>query len=215
MKPLALNTLEEQIAPEHTALLVIDPQNDFCSSEGAVVRLMGWDPSRIQAAVPRLNRFIELAREQGVMVVWTRSLVEPLRARPSFQARGFMQEAERRLIKPVESDSRGSDWYGEMTRPLPGEIVIPKYHYDAFEDTSLDLLLSGSGIKTILTTGFTTNVCVETTSRHGYIKGYYVVVVSDCTEAPTQAEHEAAVFNLGAYFGRAATAETIERIWKA
>ena len=38
-----LETLEEQVKPEHTALIIIDPQNDFCATDGAAARLMGWD----------------------------------------------------------------------------------------------------------------------------------------------------------------------------
>jgi ureidoacrylate peracid hydrolase len=71
-----LKTLEEWIDPKHTALVVIDPQNDFCASDGAAARLMGTDVSRIQKAVQPLNAFIETARKAGLMIVWTRSLVD-------------------------------------------------------------------------------------------------------------------------------------------
>jgi len=68
-----LLSLEEQIRPAHTAVIVVDPQKDFCASGGATATLMGSDVSRIQAAVKRLNPFIEKAREMGVDVFWTRS----------------------------------------------------------------------------------------------------------------------------------------------
>ena len=38
-----LKTLEEQVEPGHTALTIIDPQNDFCATDGAAARLMGLD----------------------------------------------------------------------------------------------------------------------------------------------------------------------------
>ncbi|MBW2067047.1 MAG: cysteine hydrolase [Deltaproteobacteria bacterium] len=100
-----------------------------------------------------------------------------------------------------------------MTKPLENEHVITKHHYDAFSDTSLDLLLTGRRIKTILLTSFTTNVCVETTARHGYINGYYVIVLSDCTDAPTQHEYEASLFNIKTYFGKVVTSQEIIRLW--
>ena len=148
------------------------------------------------------------------LIVWTRSIVDPNKARPSYKARSFMNDAEARNIELVKEGDYGSDWYSEITRPLPNEYVITKFHYDVFEDTDLDLLLSSSGIKTLLLTGFNTNVCVETSARHGYIKGYYIVVVSDCTDAPTQQEYKATLFNIKTYFGKVARSDEIIEIWE-
>ncbi len=100
-----------------------------------------------------------------------------------------------------------------MIQPRFDEPLITKWQYDAFEDTDLQLLLQSRGIKTLLMTGFTTNVCVETTARHGYIKGYYIVLVSDCTGAPTHAEYESGVFNIRTYFGQAVTSDELRSSW--
>jgi len=214
MEPEILETLEEQTAPEHTALLVIDPQNDFLAPDGAVVRLMGFDPARVQAAVPPLNQLIEKARDRGIRIVWTQSFIDPARATPNYKARGFLQDARKRNLDLVVEGSRGSDWYSGMIKPLADEVIIRKYHYDAFSDTNLDLLLRSSGIKTLLLTGFMANVCVETAARHAYILGYYVVVVGDCTEAATRAEYESTLYNIGTYFGKTATSEEIVSLWE-
>jgi ureidoacrylate peracid hydrolase len=208
-----LKTLEEWIDPKHTALVVIDPQNDFCASDGAAARLMGTDVSRIQKAVQPLNAFIETARKAGLMIVWTRSLVDLNKTRPSFRARSFMLDENVRNIKVVREGSDGADWYSEVVKPLPDEHIITKYHYDAFEDTDLDLLLGWHQIKTLLMTGFLANVCVETTARHGYIKGYYIVAVSDCTDTATEQEQEATLYNIKKYFGKVATSDEIKKAW--
>ena len=208
-----LGTLEEQIDPKHTALLVIDPQNDFCASDGAAVKLMGLDVSRVQSAIQPLNSLIEKAREAGLMIVWTRSLVDPDKARPSFKARSFILDAKAEDIELVRAGSNGAEWYSGVVKPLPDEYIVTKYHYDAFEDTDLALLLGSRGIKTLLMTGFITNVCVETTARHGYIKGYYIVVVSDCTDTGTEEEHEATLYNIGKFFGKVATSSEIKKVW--
>jgi len=208
-----LMKLEEQIVPGHTALLIIDPQNDFCASNGAVPRIMGFDVSRVQGAVERLNPFIERAREERLMIVWTRSIVAMDRARVSFRARNVMKESTEMNIGFVENGCEGSDWYSGVVKPLPEEYVITKYHYDAFEDTNLDLLLNSMGIKTLLFTGFNTNVCVETSARHAYIKGYYIVAVSDCTDTATKQEWEASLYTLKTYFGKVTTSQEIINIW--
>jgi nicotinamidase-related amidase len=207
-------TLEEQVQPEHSALLVVDPQNDFCATDGAVIRLMGWDASRIQKAVVRLNAFIEKARERSLLIAWTQSFVDSARARPSYRARGFITEAKAKGLDLVKEGLDGADWYEGVTKPLANEHVIKKYHYDAFVDTDLDLVLRSKGIKTILLTGFIANVCVETTGRHGYIKGYYPVLVTDCTEAATQEELEATIYNMKTFFGKVSSSEEILKMWK-
>ena len=172
--------------------------------------LLGGDVSGIQAAVQRLNPFIQKAREIGMMVVWTRSVLAAGKIRPSHRFR----RSSTGDIPIAREGSDGVNWYSGIVKPLPNEYIITKRHYDAFEDTELDLLLQSNGIKTLIFTGFTTNVCVETTARHGYIKGYWIILVSDCTDAPTQREYESAIFNIEKYFGKVATSSEIVETWE-
>ncbi len=203
-----LKELKEIVNPAHTALIIIDPQCDFCSSEGFMAKL-GLDMSRIQAAVPRLNNFIEQCRRAGVLVVWVKEIFAEKKMLPNVKA--IWGGGDNWIIK---EGGPGIEWHEEMTPPKEGEPLVTKWNYDAFENTELDLLLRSSGIKTLLMTGFTANVCVETSARHGFIKGYYIVAVSDCTDAPTKEEHESAMFNMKVYFGKVATSDEIAALWK-
>lgn len=203
-------TLDDLVQPKHTVLVIIDPQKDFCASDGAVARLYGRDVSRVQAAVQRLNPFVQKAREMKVMTIWTRSVLAANKIRPTHRFR----RSSTGDIPIAKEGSDGVTWYSEVTKPLPDEYIITKRHYDAFEDTELDLVLRSNGVKTLVFTGFTTNVCVETTARHGYIKGYYIILVSDCTDAFTQREYESSVFNIEKYFGRVATSSELVKAWE-
>jgi len=206
-----LRTLAEQVEPKHTALLIIDPQKDFCAPDGALARIFRQDVSRIPDAVKRLNIFIQRARQAGVLVVWVRLVISDDKRRPNVKA----MRGDGDAIMVAREGSDGINWYSEIVQPLPTEHIVTKWSYDAFADTELNLLLSSKGVKTLLFTGFATNVCVETTARDGYIKGYYVVLVSDCTEAYTRQEYESAVFNIKTYFGKVATSSEIIRIWES
>jgi len=113
----------------------------------------------------------------------------------------------------VREGSNGAELYEGVTQPLDGEPVVVKWNYDGFEETELHSILQKHGIKTLLMTGFTTNVCVETTARHGYLKGYYIVLVSDCCNAYEPQEHESSIMNIGRYFGKVATSSEIISSW--
>ena len=161
----------------------------------------GFDMKEIREAVPRLNALIEECRKSGVLVVWVREVFADSKMHPNQKALWGGGDD----IWLIREGGKGVDWYEGMIAPKAGEPVITKWQYDAFEDTELDLLLKSHGIKTLLMTGFTTNVCVETTARHGYIKGYYIVLAEDCAAAPTPAEHASGVFNIKTYFGQVTT----------
>lgn len=210
MAETLLKSIEEIADPAHSALIIIDPQHDFCSERGAMAQRFGFDMKEIKAAVPRLNAFIEICRKAGVLVVWVREIFSDNKMRPNQKALWGGGDD----IWLIREGGKGIEWYEGMIEPKPDEPVITKWQYDAFEDTDLQLLLQSRGIKTLLMTGFTTNVCVETTARHGYIKGYYIVLVSDCTGAPTPAEYESGVFNIKTYFGQVATSDELKTSWK-
>lgn len=204
-------SLDEVADPAHSALVIIDPQHDFCSERGAMAERFGFDMKEIREAVPRLNAFIEACRRAGMLVVWVREIFSDHKMHPNQKALWGAGED----IWLIREDGAGIEWYDGMIAPQPNEPVITKWQYDAFEDTDLHLLLQSRGIETLLMTGFTTNVCVETTARHGYIKGYYIVLVADCAGAPTPQEHEAGVFNIKTYFGQATTSDELFELWHA
>lgn len=196
---MSSDTPSQTIIPSSTALIIIDPQHDFCSPQGALAQRFGFDMVELNKAVPRLNKLIQDCRDNGVLVVWVREVFADSKLLPNQKALWGAGDD----IWLIREDGEGIDWYSEMTPPLDGENVITKWQYDAFTDTDLGLLLRSKGIDTLLMTGFATNVCVETTARRGYHEGYNIVVVPDCCGAPTQSEHDAAIFNLSTYFGKA------------
>ena len=202
-------TLEEHISPASTAVLVIDVQNDFCSPEGSLAVEHNLDRTAVPAIISRINRLVEEARRAGGLVIFVRECVNAAYATATQWA---LCEREGDFSVAKEG-TWGAEFCSDLAPPLPNEQVIIKRNYDAFQDTPLELLLRSNGIQTLIFTGFATNVCVETTARHAYILGYYVVVVEDCTGADFPGEHEAALNNIRGYFGKVATAHEIEQIW--
>ena len=65
-----LTDLDDQLDPAHTALLVVDMQNDFCAEGGYLNRTRGADMSASKPIADNINKLVNLARDTGMTVVW-------------------------------------------------------------------------------------------------------------------------------------------------
>src|SRR4051794_22011614 len=71
-----LDTLAEMVAPAHTALLVIDVQNDCVSPQGWFAE-NGKDVTQIQTVLPKIIELVRMARAAGVLVVFIQQTTLP------------------------------------------------------------------------------------------------------------------------------------------
>ena len=188
-----LTTLAERVDPRHTALLVVDMQNDYCSPGGAGER-NGRDVSSAQAIIPPLARLIDAGRVAGVRMVFLKYTVGPGEAGlsgPEVMRRG-------RIFANVESTIKGS-WGHDLVEGLPfdaaRDVVIEKRRLSAFVGTELDHYLKGWA-KTVIVTGTVTQGCVETTVRDAACYDYYVAVPADCVATTTAELQEAGLASM-------------------
>ncbi|MAF47412.1 MAG: isochorismatase family cysteine hydrolase [Rhodospirillales bacterium] len=170
-----LSELEDQLKPDHTALLVVDMQNDFCAEGGYLHRTRGLDMSPNKVIADNINRLVDLARETGMTVVWIVAIYDHKYLSDSHLAK--IQHRSNEGVLCAEG-TWGADFY-EMS-PGDGEIVIQKHRFSAFHGTRLDDYLRGHGVKTLVVTGVATNICVDSTIRDGFFNGYYIVVPEEC-----------------------------------
>lgn len=202
-------TLAEKVAPEHTALLVIDVQNDFCHDEGIQAR-RGLATSFAQEMVPRLQKFLDEARRYKTFIVFVRTILTEWSISPVSHERQMRFPEHLRLLCV---EGWGTEFY--QVSPQEGECVVTKHRYSAFQGTDLELILKSRGIKTLILTGVATGVCVESTARHGYMEDFYIVLATDCAAARSIEEHNAAISNIDKYFGTVATSKEIVSAWKS
>ena len=174
-----------------TALLVIDPYNDFTSEGGKI-----WDRLRGVAeanqCVPHMMQVLDAARKSGIRVFYALHH----RYRPG-------DYETWKYIAPIQKAAWSrktfeyGTWGGEIRRefePRPGEIVAQEHWCSSgFANTDLDLQLKKHGIHQLIVVGLIAHTCVEATVRYAAELGYEVTVVRDATASFSEVEMHAAL----------------------
>ena len=209
--PTDLVPLDEKVDPRHTALLVVDLQNDFCA-DGCALARTGADMAPPQAAARRMAELIDVARATGVVPIFVRLVGDP-----HAETDVWVDQRIRRAGAPYKpwatADSFGAAFY--LVEPRPNEPVIDKYRYAAFQGTKLEHVLKRHGIRTLVIGGVATNVCVETAVREAFVRDYYVVLVRDGCAGTSDEAHDAAIANLGRFFCQVVDADDVVAAWRA
>ncbi len=212
-----LRGLANKVRPGHTALIVIDVQNDFCAPGGMMDR-EGLDLSEAQAMADRLPPLIAAARAAGVLVVFVRNVYSS--DHNFYLSDTWLEQASRKRggsytqREVCKAGSWEGDFYGDV-RPEPQDPVVTKHRFNAFRNTDLDTVLRARGVRTTVFTGVATNVCVETTARDAFMHDYYVVFTTDGTATYAREDHEATLRNIDRYFGELASVSALRAIWMA
>ena len=70
-----------------------------------------------------------------------------------------------------------------LVAPIEGELIVHKPGKGAFYNTNLEFQLQRRGIETLIFTGVTTEVCVQTSMREANDRGFECIVADDATES--------------------------------
>jgi nicotinamidase-related amidase len=169
--------------PAETALVIIDMQRDFLEPAG-FGEMLGNDVSQLRRTIEPNRVLLQAWRDAGLTVIHTREGHRPDLSDlpPAKKIRGGGKTTigdTGPMGRILVRGEAGHDIIPELY-PLPTEPIIDKPGKGAFYATDLHAILQHRGIRKLIVTGVTTEVCVNTTVREANDRGYDCLVPEDC-----------------------------------
>jgi isochorismate hydrolase len=179
------------IDPNHTALLVIDPQNYF--------------HQMIQPVLDNILEVIQSCRKTNIPIIFTQHGHTDPASDGGLLGKWWRQT----IIEGTE------DWkFLPEIKIEPEDTVLPKKRYSAFFETDLEKRLGSKGIQDLIISGVMTNLCCETTARDAFMRDYRVFFLIDGTATGRSEFHMATLKNLGFGFAYLLTCDELIRMLK-
>lgn len=178
--------------PKNTAIVIVDNDNDFFSEEG---KLYGAVKEVLEKnkVVANTNDLLNKARVKGVTIVHV-----PIVFSPDYEEMGDEPYGIFKVVKDTGAFQRDT-WGAKVADVLDVDdsdiIVDNKSTTCAFETTHLNKVLEEQNITHIALAGLLTNICIETTMRTAYDKGYKVYTLTDCSATVGNEQQEASIKN--------------------
>jgi ureidoacrylate peracid hydrolase len=199
-----------------TAVIVVDMQNDFCAKGGMFDRA-GIDISATRNVIEPIARALACARGAGISVIYLK-----MGFHPDLSDFGAPDAPNRIKHLPLAVGTTVNAPDGRQSRilirdtwntavidelcPEVNDILIYKTRYSGFYETELDAILKARSVESLIITGVSTSVCVESTLRDAMYRDYRCLLLSDCTAEPighdlSRSNHDASLLVIQILFG--------------
>lgn len=182
---------------KHTALLIVDPYNDFMTPGGVMYDITKETADSVNY-YENMRKLIPAIRATGMQVF----IVPHHRTRKDDFDKWQHANPTQLRTKEMNAfaiDSWGGEWNPEFG-PKPGDVIVHEHWaQNGFANTDLDAQLKQHGIAKLILVGFIANSCIEATARFGMELGYHVTLIKDATAAFDMAGMVAARVNAKLY----------------
>jgi nicotinamidase-related amidase len=163
--------------PDRTALLIIDPYNDFLSEGGKL-----WPRAREVAEgidlLDHMRTMLAAARDRGFRVF----IVPHHQTVPGdYLSWDHLSPTQQRVVKgqTFAKGSWGAEWHPDL-QPREDEMIVHQHWSSSgFANTDLDMMLKQHHIQKVVIIGMKSNTCVDTTARFGQELGFHVTLIRD------------------------------------
>lgn len=197
-------------------LLVVDMQNGFCA-EGGTFDKFGFNIKPYREIVPRLKTLIADVRKVKIPVYYSQAVREASGLDCIDKVHRIIPASRRERIEKMPLCIRGT-WDAEVIgelKPQQGDYIVEKRRDSVFQDTEFELWLKAFRADTIIFAGIDTYVCVESSVRDAFNRGYDVILVKDCVASRNPKHHQTTLEQVGEAFGWVLTSdELIEKMTK-
>lgn len=191
---------------EQTALILVGYQNDYFAQSG-ILRSVVEEPGRVDDVLKNTLALINKLAPTPATIIST-----PIVLTPDYRA---LASPSGILHKIKESGafaagSPGAETIPELTAFADRILYVKgKVGFNAFSDTALDTVLAARKIRNVLLAGMVTSLCIDSTGRAAYERGYSVTVLADCTSARTPTEQEFFCSNVFPLYGSVLTSAEV------
>ncbi len=193
-------------------LLVVDMQNGFCGLGGTFDKF-GFNIKSYRQIIPRLQKLIADMRRLGMPIYYSKAIREASGLDCIDKVHQIIPESRRERIEKMPLCIRGtwdSDVIEELT-PHPGDYIVEKRRDSVFQDTEFDLWLEAFRADTVIFSGIDTYICVESSVRDAFNKGYDVILLEDCVASRNPQHHETTLQQVAEAFGMVVSADELMR----
>ncbi|MDO7173675.1 cysteine hydrolase family protein [Mariniflexile sp. AS56] len=168
-----------------TAIILIGYQNDYFSQDG-VLRSVVEESSKVTDII---NNTVNLIKNAGDMPIVSTPIIFSEDYKELSDPVGILN-----TIKTVEAFKEGTKGaetiqeikeFGDKITEIPGKLGL-----NAFVNTTLDAFLAKNKVEHLLLAGTVASICIDSTGRSAYEKGYKVTMLSDCISGRTVFEKD-------------------------
>ncbi|MFQ6094305.1 MAG: cysteine hydrolase family protein [bacterium] len=173
--------------PRQTALVLIGYQNDYFAANG-ILHAVIEESSRVTGVLSNTIDLVERLLSTNILIVSTPILFTPDYSELN-EPVGILKTIKE--VGAFKAGTKGSETIPELLRFGERIMEVPgKRGLNAFSNTELDTLLQKRGIKNVALAGVVTSICIDSTGRSAFERGYKVSILSNCTSGRTPFEQE-------------------------
>ena len=177
--------------PTRTAILLVDPYNDFLS-QGGKAYFLGQSTIKSTNLIENLKNLVAAARAAGAKVVYVpHAHYEP----GVYDEYPFPNPAQRSIAQfaVFEKGSWGAEYHPDLQKQ-PGDLEAQHHRLaSGFAGTNLQALLQGAGIQYVVVAGMRAPTCIASTAYYAVELGYHTTLLSDGIAAFGQEEVDAVI----------------------